>query len=401
VLTKEPSPDSEPALSTSGGGLQVSVQELVDAYLEDYFVSLGHLSWADLPRRQQGTYASLAFGAAGIAYAIWYGGYLSGNETLLRAAERWARGALAGQRHRLAFLGPMAQPGSRMPPGAYLYGRSGLYFVRALIARSLADGQAEKRALVRFAELSRSAADGSADLYVGSAGCLAATAILVRHLGGGMLLDLGMELARSLAQRAVPDGRGKARWHALEGLGLAHGTAGALLALLLWSAAAGSPLPRWFAPSLNELLDTAQSSPERFTGLAAHYSWLCNGVMGPAFLAARAAQILRQPALLAPARATASLALAHLPSRPDLCCGRAGCAFALLPLAEQDPAGPWRKAAQDLALSTLLCERGDWTLTGLYGGEAAIPCLALNLTYGIDSGPPCLDFIPGHRGSAL
>jgi eukaryotic-like serine/threonine-protein kinase len=392
-----PPPDTEPELSMGGGGLQIPVQELAGAYLEDYLVSLGRLSWADLPRLQDGTYASLAFGAAGIAYALWYAGYLSGDEALLEAAERWARGALAGQRHRLAFLGPTAQPGERMPRGAFLYGRSGLYFVRALIARSLGDVQAEKRALAHFAGLSLSAAEGPPDLYVGSAGGLAATAILFRHLGESRLLDLGMELAERLAQRAAPDTRGRMSWNGLEGLGLAHGAAGPLLALLLWSAAAGSPLPQWFVPCLTELLDAAQSSPERFTRFVAHYSWLCGGVMGPAFLAARAAQVLREPAFLVAGRAAASLALAHPPSRPDLCCGRAGCAFALLPLAEQDPAGPWRKAAEDLAVSTLLCDRGDWTLTGLYGGEAAIPCLALNLTYGIDSGPPCLDFIPRRR----
>ena len=396
-----PPPKIEPAtVTTAGGGLQAPVQELIDAYLDDYFVSLGDSSWTELLHHQEGNYASLAFGAAGIAYAFWYAGYLNGGEALLEAAGRWARSALAGQRHRHAFLGSQAQDGSRMPPGAYLYGRAGLYFVRTLIARSLGEGRAEKRALARFAELSRSGADGSAELYMGSSGCLAATAILFRQLGGEVLLGLGMELAAKLARRAVRDRQGKVSWNGLEGQGLAHGSAGALLALLLWSAAAGSPLPQWFIPCLAELLDMALSSPGRFTGYAAHYSWLCSGVMGPAFLAARAAQVLREPAFLALARATARVALAHLPSRPDLCCGRAGCAFALLPLAEQDPAGPWRKAAQDLALSALLCERADWTVTGLYGGEAAIPCLALNLAHGIDSGPPCLDFIPRRRDPA-
>lgn len=389
-----PPPDAKRTIAASGGGLASSLSEIFGAYLDDYFVSIAQLSWADLACREEGRYASLAFGAAGMAYAHWYAGYLRGDEILLEQAECWIRAAAAGQRHRFAFLGPSALPGARMPSGAYLYGRSGLCFVRALIARSRDDRRAERRALARFAELSRAGATGAADLYTGSAGCLAAAAILFRHLGSGMLLDLGTELSGTLCQRAVPDGRGNVAWNGLQGLGLAHGTAGALLAVLLWSAAAGSALPRWFAPSLIALLDTAAHSPERFSRPGPERSRLCSGIIGPAFLAARAAEVLQDASFLAAARAVATLAMAHPPIHADLCCGRAGCAFALLPLAEQDPGGPWRKLAQDFALSTLLCDRTDWLLPGLYGGEAGIPCLALNMMLGIDSGPPCLDFIP-------
>jgi serine/threonine-protein kinase len=369
------------------------VHEIFGVYLEDYLAAARRRSWADLPRGQQGLYGSLAFGAAGIAYAHWYAGYLTGNEPLLDEADRWIRGALAGQRNRLAFLGPAAPPGARMPAGAYLYGLGGVHFVHALIARAREDRRAERRALRRFAELSRASIEGPADLYVGSAGGLAATAILLQHLEAEPLLDLGSALAGHLVRHALPDLQDGTRWHGLHGLGLAHGTAGAMLALLLWSAAAGSPLPPWFAPSLAAFLDTALYSPERFTRLAQHRSHLCSGVMGPVFLAVRAAQVLREPSLLASAREIAALTLAHLPSGADLCCGRAGCAFVLLALADQDPHGPWRNLAQELALSTLLCERAEWPFTGLYAGEAAIPCLALNLRLGIDSGPPCLDFI--------
>lgn len=390
----EPPPDAQRMLAASGGGPALSLPELFDAYLDDYFVAINRLSWADLTRRQKGFYASLAYGAAGIAYAHWYAGYLLGDEDHLEQAERWIRAALAGQRHRFAFLGPGAPPEATMPSGAYLYGRIGLYFVRALIARSRDDRRAEQRALACFAELSRAGAAGEVDLYKGSAGCLAAAAILYQHLGSGMLLDLGTELSATLCQRAVPEGQGSVTWNGLQGLGLAHGTTGALLALLLWSDAAGSALPQWFTPSLSALLDTAVHSPEQFSAVESDGSRLCNGVIGPAFLAARAARVLRDPSFLAAARATATLAMAHPPACADLCCGRAGCAFALLPLAQQDPGGPWRRLAQNLALSTLLCDRADWALTGLYGGEAGIPCLALNMMLGIDSGPPGLDFIP-------
>jgi hypothetical protein len=60
-----------------------------------------------------------------------------------------------------------------------------------------------------------------------------------------------------------------------------------------------------------------------------------------------------------------------------------------------DPQGPWKSKATDFALSTLLCEREDWRKAGIYGGEAAIPCLAASLLAGIPSGPPALELV-GH-----
>jgi serine/threonine-protein kinase len=371
-----------------------AIRELLDIYLEDYFAAHDDLTWAGLRRRQQGCHASLAFGGAGIAYAFWYAGHLRGDPELLRRAELWIRQSFAGRRNRLAFLYHGTQPGVAMPPCAYLYGRTGLHFTAALIARSLADHRAEARALTHFARLSRTAAEGSAELYTGGAGCLAGTAILFHHLGGSLLHDLGSDLARDLARRALLVDSSPVAWQGLRGLGLAHGTAGVLLALLLWHAASAAPLPSWFVPTLAEILDLAHQAPHRLTRPASHYSFLCTGTAGLVYLATRAASILRQPAFLAAAQAAARLALAHLPGRPDLCCGRAGCAYILLPLAQLDPPGPWRATARDLALSILLCDRSDWVFTGLYGGEAAIPCLALNLIHHIDGGPPCLDFIP-------
>jgi eukaryotic-like serine/threonine-protein kinase len=390
-------PEAEGRSIASGGDRspEISVSELFETYLEDYFAALAPLSMADLPNLQEGFYSSLAFGAAGIAYAHWYAYHLRGEADLLDRADTWIRAAQAGQRRRLAFVNPAVLPGDRMPEGAFLYGRTGLSFVRALIARSGGDRRAERRALARFAELSRLAAAGVPDFYIGSAGCLAATAILYRQLGSPALGQLGSELSAGLLARAVADERGhRMTWQGLRGgFGLAHGTTGVFLALLLWSAAAETGLPDWFAPSLKALLDLALGSPERFTPLEPHRGQLCKGLTGPLFLAARAAAILREPSFLTAARALAARALAHLPAHADLCCGRSGFAFALLPLAAQDPAGPWRKRARDLALSTLLCEREDWELTGLYGGEAALPCLALGMTLRLDSGPPCLDFI--------
>jgi Lanthionine synthetase C-like protein len=380
----------------------MSTAEIFDAYLDDYLGSMAELSWSDIVRRQQGFYANLAYGAAGIAYAHWYAGYLRQDTWLLGEAERWIRAALAGQRHRFAFVDKRALPVDAISPGAYLVGRTGLYVVRALVAHSRDDRRTTWRALTRFAELCRTTAEGTADLYMGTAGCLAATAILFDHLRDTALLDLGAELCAALMQRAVRTASGGGETTTWEGRGpgLAHGPAGAFLAILLWSAAARYDTPRWFTPSLATLVAAALDAHQRSTGATPSCSRPCGGLSGVVFLAARAAELLGDSSLLAAARSAGALVIRHPPAGADLCCGRTSCAFALLPLARQDAGGPWRKAAQDLALSTLLRDRADWPLTGLYGGEAALACLAVNLTSGIDSGPPGIDLIeppPGNR----
>ena len=122
---------------------------------------------------------------------------------------------------------------------------------------------------------------------------------------------------------------------------------------------------------------------------------LCNGFTGLAFLGAEAHRALGGEGLLEVTRQAGFRALARPSHRPDLCCGRAGVAYACLALSRVDPEGPWKSKAMDFALSTLLCEREDWRKAGVYGGEAAIPCLAASLLAGIASGPPALELV-GH-----
>ena len=121
---------------------------------------------------------------------------------------------------------------------------------------------------------------------------------------------------------------------------------------------------------------------------------LCNGFSGLAFVGARACEVVGGEELREAAIGAAQRALENLTDQASLCCGRLGVAFACLALARADPGGPWRRHSRDLALSTLLHERDEWETAGLYEGEAALPCLALNLTAGLDTGPPCLDLLP-------
>jgi eukaryotic-like serine/threonine-protein kinase len=368
----------------------IQVDDVLAAYVEDYFEALSALSYRNLEGRQPGFHASLAFGAAGIAYACWHTALMLDEPELLEEAERWLAAATGRERDRLAFLVPMSELRER-PASHFLFGEAGLVFVRALVSHARRDEAARDAAIARFGELSLAARAGSPELYNGAAGCLAGIAILLAYTGDDRLREPGAELANDLTGRAVSNEEGIFLWPELQGLGLSHGSSGPYLALLLHSAATGSPPPEWYAPSVERILRLTLATPSRLCPNELHHAMVCNGFAGLAFLGAKAFRTLGGQGLLEGARQAGLLALATTSGRPDLCCGRAGTAYACLALSSVDPEGPWKTKATDLALSTLLCEPGEWKKAGLYGGEAAIPCLASNLIAGVATGPPALD----------
>lgn len=338
-------------------------------------------------------YSSLAFGVAGVAYAHWYGFSVLGRRHLLEEAERFIHVALVRQGSPRAFLAPPDSENHTMPPGAVAFGRAGLSFVRALIAHSADDHRARRRAVDRFAGLVVTpSSHGTYELYRGLAGGLAGAAILFDRLGNARLEELGNVLSRRLLEAAIPSSDGTLTWPPMPDRGLAHGAAGAVLALLLWfQAIAAEPPPRlvdglesFFAAAYDEprLRDDSHLQPK-----------LCGGDAGLAVVAAKAFEVMGEEVYLDQARRSLRRALAAPASRhPHLCCGRLGLASACLAVHRHDPGGPWRQRAEELVLSTLLIDL-DQGPVGLLNGEAAFPCLALDLLHERSSGPPGFDLV--------
>lgn len=367
----------------------MQANELLQSYIDDYFEAVDRLGYDGVKARQEGRFASLADGAAGIAYAHWHVARQSGREDLLEGAERWIGWAWESRHDGPAFF-PQAGGAKRdLLHGAFLFGQLGLCFARLLIARAGGRQRQAGRALDDFVARCRRPG-GSTALFEGSAGMLQATTLLLHLTGDERLLDLGCELAARLRREAAPlDGRPIA-WTAAPGPALAHGAAGVLLAMLSWYRASGSPAPPAVSAQVDLLVDGALRRPQRLCPRPSLLASLCNGLTGVAVLALEAHAVLGGTRYLAAARRAAELALEDLPPRPDLCCGRAGVAAVCRSLAALDPAGPWRRHAVELTLSALLCEPGDYEVSGLYGGEAALPCLAADLLAGTPGGLPAL-----------
>lgn len=383
------------------GAVALEIQQALEAYVEEYFDRMDPLSGQDLMHGQDGRFASLAFGAAGIAYAYWHGAVTTGRTEWLRGARRWIRWAHERRDERVAFFSRHDDAGppedwQDLAAGAFLYGRVGIDFVRALVAHTTADGPELERALEEFAAGCRHSlrvSVGSMELYSGLAGNLQSTALLWQAIGDPRLRKLGLELADRLVRLASLhlDEGCSIRWHEPRGTGLAHGVAGVLFALMSWCRASGEALPPGLRPTLDRLLDGALNGRGKsFCSRPTFVASLCNGFSGLALVAMAAHEELEEERYLDDALRAARLALDAIPNRPDLCCGRAGVASLCLALAAVDPEGPWRQRALALTASALLADDEAWEVVGLYGGEAALPCLVVDLLSGRHGGPPAL-----------
>lgn len=315
----------------------------------------------------------LLSGRGGVAYGLWRAGVARGDGDLLRAALRWTE------------LAQIAQRGTRIwrpRPWSQFLGNTGYHFVRARVATTLGDRRLRASAVGEFVtSAARAIRRGSADLYEGMAGCLAAAAVL--HREGDRrdreLAAVGVALGRSVLGELRRPTRRRSRY-----AGIAYGRGGLALALLEWSHASGRPLPVWFWARFHAM----RRDPGPYFSAR---SW-CNGPSGliPAWV--RAFELTGDSRFLATAQTSGRAALAAPVSTPTLCCGHPGAAYNFLALHRVDPGSDWRTRAEQSALAALAIEP-DFRYRHRYGltkGKTGILCLALDLLTEPNAGFPAI-----------
>ncbi|HWO08077.1 MAG TPA: lanthionine synthetase LanC family protein, partial [Polyangiaceae bacterium] len=315
------------------------------AFVRAWLAEVEQLEYSHLRQLQEPPYASLPFGAAGIAYALLRAGLALGDGRLLERGDRWAAAAASHARARSALLRSELDPVTVR--GSLVYGIDGILLVLTLLAAARNDVAACRARVAAFVRSVRRAPARPSELLFGSAGHLLATLTLLKATGDARLADLAREHGRKLA--APEAGRDRPVWTRSPDVSFAHGRAGVVFALLRLRRALGVALPPWFGAELERLTQApphARNLSER--GATLPQSW-CNGAAGTTLLWAAAHEDERHPRFLRLARASLRRCLrAPGAAGGDLCCGLTGRAYAALAMCRVAPGRAPRQHAHAL-----------------------------------------------------
>ncbi len=350
------------------------------------------MSYDDLANRQPPPWASIPFGAAGVAFS------------LLRLSAKGRRTETVAEIERLLSWIPRTTlaPGhyrannERSGVGRYslLRGPDGVRLVQLLAAgaRTARPGDAViRRQLLRRGLESRR---GPAEFTMGTAGYLAGLLALFDATQDSKTLAVASQLADHL----LLAGRAKNGWARDGTLGYSHGRAGILHTLLGWSAATGEALPSWFFDEIDRLTrDVANSPLFAIDGGRLRCTW-CNGLSGLTFLWVRAFELHADRRYLRQAAKATRLLLTHTKTpRPlgSLCCGFGGRAYAILAMDRIEPEKGWYERAFEMAVravDTLVGRSPSWP-NGLLWGFPGVACLIhdLGMARGKRGGFPLVD----------
>jgi eukaryotic-like serine/threonine-protein kinase len=354
-----------------------------------------------------GPAASVNYGAAGIAYLCYRAAGALGRGDLLDAAELWLERAKRDQTSRDAFYhDQLGITESTVGRRALYHCAPGVHVVETMVAASFGNLQAAAEAAAAF-DRAAELAGPQDDLTTGTAGLLLGYALLTELLPARLpvrarLLRRGQQASASIlaiaghaaavpaaapAGRPDQSGRSDPRQLGPGGyLGIAHGQAGLLYALLQWSLASGQPLAAQVPQLLASLLDLGESHGRqrawpRTPGDRQWWTGWCHGTTGYALLWCAAYDAGLGDGYLEAAAAAGWHASARASRGPGhLCCGAAGQAYAMLALYNRTGESNWLLRARQLhetALGTV--GTAEMRPLSLYKGEVGVACLELDL----------------------
>lgn len=336
--------------------------------------------------------ASLNYGAAGTAYALYRFACGAADPKLLALADIWAcraeREALCSTAFYHEALGVTRGTAGLVSP---YHTESGVHAVRALVARSIGNIVWQNQAVQAFIATS-SRACSNIDLTLGRSGSLLACAILREStwepdgLDGDLLTPFGDRVARRLladVARLPPISESRTFPY----LGIAHGWAGVLYALLRWSEARHADPPPELAIRLEQLAACAEiegnaarwkkkvrdTGPRRGDYVA---GW-CNGSAGFIHLWTLGAKLLRCESFGMLAEMAAEHVWANSEAGiADLCCGLSGQSYGLLNIYKHSGDNRWLVRARTLAVRAAEAARSQPLPSSLYKGGLGAAILA-------------------------
>lgn len=362
-------------------------KDLLDQALQRYAVG-GH-ALRDAP--SSAPYASINYGAAGVAYAIYLIARQRSDPRLLATADVWVQRAFALSMHEEAFYkSELEIDRERVGEVSLFHTISGLYCVRALVSIGMGDVSGANSAIQSYLTRSRRPCAGI-DLTLGKGSLLIGCTEILEAAPVRWFVDVeavrarGDEIAEQL--RAAIHSEHIATSTVFTTLGVAHGWAGYLFALLRWAKATGREVDGAVIDALDELALLAEphGAGVRWPihngtiGDAAYMEGWCNGTAGYAMLFVLANNILglgKYGDLAERAAISASAAETRLGT---LCCGLGGIGYALLAIYRLTGSELWLERARVATRRAAADSSRHFLRDSLYKGSAGVAVLAEHL----------------------
>lgn len=356
--------------------------------------------------------SSVSVGTSGVAFALYRIACATDDPSLLALAEAWNAKALHALRKPGAFYNEDEGLTESVIGRSSLYHSSvGAHLVSASISHALGD-TGTRNAAAR--ELVRSAGQTGArlDLAFGKSGVLVASAMLLAMIERGdptasVVLSFGRRTYRALTA-AIAARPPIAENRRFVNLGMLHGWAGVLYAILRWCDASGTTPPAWLPRRLQELAalgardgkgmrwpwrDQLNDSVKTMPG------W-CNGSAGFVHLWTLAHATFDDTRHLELAVHAGWSTWKGAGRAWDLCCGSAGRSYALLNLHRHTGDRVWLERAHQIANKAVgdarlaQRERGATYPYSLIRGVSGVAVLAEELNRVEDARMPMFELEP-------
>lgn len=333
---------------------------------------------------------SINYGAAGAAYALYRLAVLRSEQEQLACADAWATKAFAQRRTEGAFYNDeMGLPANKIGPVSPYHAPSGVFLVRALIGHAMGDFVSVQNSLREYvAEANQPCTN--LDLTLGLSSVLVGCSILAEAIPDHALVNrtplivLGNRIAEKIEDE-LANYAAIAECKAVTMLGIAHGWAGFLYALMQWKRTQGKEPGDGIRARLQQLeelgeergsgmrwkirLDARRRSPTQYmTG------W-CNGSAGMVFLWTLAHEAYREARFLRLAEKAARNAWESSEQASTLCCGTAGSAYALLALHRVVGDRVWLTRSEEM-LDRAIRHASAGVDCSLYKGNLGVALLA-------------------------